>query len=98
MSTRFMLQALDDQTLLERLKTIVAKNNEWTALLLAHVAEVDARQLYLGAGCSSMHDYCMAELGLCEGGAFKRIRAARAARRFPIIFELVASGAIHVSG
>jgi len=30
-----------------------------TAALLAHIAEVDARALYLPAACSSMHVYAL---------------------------------------
>lgn len=31
---------------------------EATALLIASLAEFDARRLYLGQGCSSMYTYC----------------------------------------
>src|SRR5262245_33148390 len=33
-----------------------------------------------------------------ESEAYKRISAARTARKYPIIFELVARGALHLSG
>src|SRR5262245_39953349 len=98
MSSRYVLTALSNEALLDRLKTIVAKNNDLTAVLLAHLAEVDARKLYLEAACSSLHTYCVEILGFDDGAAYKRIHAARAARTFPMIFDLVASGAIHLSG
>src|SRR5262245_51349836 len=71
--------------------------NGATAGVLAHLAEVDARKLYLPKACSSMHMYCIRVLGLSESAAFKRIAAARAARDFPVLFEAIASGRLHLS-
>ena len=44
-----------------------------------------------------MHAYCVAELHLAEAAAFKRIHAARTARRFPAIFGALADGRLHLS-
>jgi 5-methylcytosine-specific restriction endonuclease McrA len=44
-----------------------------------------------------MYEYCLRELGFSEDTTFKRIRAARAARRFPAIYGLLADGRLHVS-
>lgn len=35
---------------------------------------------------------------MAEGPAYNRIAAACAARRFPVIFEMVAAGRLHVTG
>ena len=51
------------------------------ARLLAHLAEVDARRLYLPAGYPSLYAYCIEELRLSEDAARRRIHAARTARR-----------------
>ena len=59
-----------------------------TAELLALLAEVDARRLYLGEGCSSLFAYCTQVLHLSEHAAYHRIEAARAARQYPVILEL----------
>jgi hypothetical protein len=77
---------------------MVAQERATTAALLAHLAEVDARKLYLPAGFPSMYIYCVEELRLSEDSALKRIRAARAARRFPAIFDALADGRLHLSG
>jgi hypothetical protein len=69
-----------------------------TAALLAHLAEVDARKLYLPAAYPSMFDYCVHELHLSEDAAYKRIQAARIARQFPALFEALADGQLHLSG
>ena len=63
-----------------------------TAELLALLAEVDARRLYLGEGCSSLFAYCTQVLHLSEHAAFHRIEAARAARQYPVIIELLTKG------
>jgi 5-methylcytosine-specific restriction endonuclease McrA len=44
-----------------------------------------------------MHAYCVEKLRLSEDAAYKRIRAARAARRFPSLFEAVAEGRLHLA-
>ena len=75
----YSLSHLSDQALLAKLAVLVTTDRQTTASLLAHIAEVDARKLYLPAACSSMHVYCMRVLHLAEDAAFKRIRAARAA-------------------
>jgi 5-methylcytosine-specific restriction endonuclease McrA len=66
--------------------------------MLAHIAEVDSRKLYLPAAHPSMYSYCVEVLRLSEDATFKRIRAARAARRFPSIFPALAEGRLHLSG
>lgn len=60
------------------------------ARLVAHLAEIDARRLALRVGFSSLYDYCRKRLGLSDYEAFSRIAAARVARRFPVVFELLA--------
>ena len=44
-----------------------------------------------------MREWCVRVLGLSEHAAYKRIRAARAARRFPVLFEAVADGRLHLT-
>ena len=93
----YSLTHLSDQTLLHDLAALIARDRATTARLLAHLAEVDARKLYLPAAYPSMFAWCVGELRLSEDAAFKRIKAARAARRFPAIFAAVADGRLHLS-
>jgi hypothetical protein len=95
--TSYSLSHLSDHTLLRDLAALVARERTTTAALLAHIAEVDARQLYRPAAYPSMFTYCVGELHLSEEAAFKRIHAARVARRFPAIFEALAQGRLHLS-
>ncbi len=92
------LATLPGNQLLERLQALVRRGNAVEAELLAHLAEVDARKLYLEQACSSMFAYCQRVLRFAEGVAYKRIQAARAARRFPEVLAAVRSGELHVTG
>jgi hypothetical protein len=88
---------LTDAELLAGLERLVARNNQVTALLLAHLAEVDTRRLYLEHACSSLFTYCLRVLRLSEDATAKRIQAARAARRYPLIFDHIAQGQLHLA-
>jgi hypothetical protein len=93
----YSLSHLSDPELLRGLTAAVAQDRTATASLLAHIAEVDARRLYLPAGYPSMYAYCIQELRISEDAASKRIQAARVARKVPAIFEAVAGGRLHLS-
>src|SRR5690349_3013564 len=89
--------SVSDAELVAGLKALVVQERALSAAILEHLGEVGARKLYLPAACASMHVYCVRVLGMAEEVAFKRIRAARAARRFPVVLEAVAEGRLHVS-
>src|SRR6266540_6214915 len=93
----YSLSHLSDRELLRDLAALVAQNRATTARLLAHLAECDARRLYLPAAYPSLFAYCVHELRLSEDAAYKRIQAARVARQFPGIFEAVADGRLHLT-
>ena len=93
----YRLTHLVDSVLLRNLSALVQRDRANTATLLAYIAEVDERRLYLPAGYPSMHAYCLGELHLSEDEAYKRIRAARTARGYPVVFEAVAEGRLHLT-
>jgi hypothetical protein len=94
MTTTHDLAELGDRPLLERAKQLAIEERHATVALLRALAEIDTRRLYLGEGCSSMFTYCTEVLHLSEGGAYNRIEACRAARRYPVIFDLLESSAL----
>ena len=94
---RYSLAHLTEGALVEGLKTNLARERDALALVLAHLAEVEARELYKPAGYPSMHMYCVHELQLSKDAANKRIRAARTAREFPAAFEKVEQGALRLT-
>lgn len=92
------IHQLDDNALLRSLKRFVGSSNQLTALVLAHLAEVDARGAYRRWACDTLTAYCVYELRLSEDEAQRRCRAARIARQFPLLFEMLADASIHLTG
>ena len=92
------LATLPDRELLRALHDLVARDRRLEADLLTHLAEVDARELYLEEGCPSMFVYCTDVLHFSESRAYHRIQAARAARSYPAVLERIRRGEIHLSG
>jgi hypothetical protein len=86
-----------DEELLGGVATLLGAERQLCAKLLSHLAEIESRKLHLKVGFSSMFQLCVEHHGMSEGQAFRRILAARLARRFPVIYSLVASGALHLS-
>jgi len=91
------LTRLSDAELVTRLKSLLARERYATAHLVAHLAELDTRDLHLREGYNSLYVYCRDALGLSEGESYNRIEVARAARRFPIILEMLAAGAVNLT-
>ena len=85
---------LSDQELLAEVKVAAGHEREATARLIALLAQVDKRRLYLGEGCSSLFTYCTQVLHLSEHAAYGRIEAARAARRFPVVLDILSEGSL----
>lgn len=92
------LERLTDQALLCQFGELVHKDNHHTASLLRHIDAIDGRQLWAKHGHPSMFDLCVTRYSMSESTAGKRIGAARIARRFPVLFDMVARGEIHLSG
>ncbi len=88
---------LGDADLLARAQVLAADERRATADLVACLAEVDARRLYLPAGCASLFAWCTQVLQLSESAAYARIEAARAARRYPPILEALHDGRFTLS-
>ncbi|HET7224727.1 MAG TPA: hypothetical protein VFK69_03345 [Candidatus Eisenbacteria bacterium] len=93
----YHLEQLTDADLTQALHQVVGAERTATAAVLAHIAEFDARRLYAPAGYACMRDYCVGRLHLSEGAAYRRITVARAGRLFPLLFDAMADGRIHLS-
>ena len=91
------LQELTDSELLVRVKRLVQSERGATAALVAHLAEIENRKLYVGEGCRSLFTYCTQVLHLSEHAAYNRIEAARAARRFPLVVTGLERGDVHLT-
>jgi 5-methylcytosine-specific restriction endonuclease McrA len=91
------VRTLSDEDLLRALRALSVRASDVEADLLAHLGEVDSRELYLGQGYASMFAYCTEALHFSEGSAYHRITAARAARAYPVLLERVRSGELHLA-
>jgi hypothetical protein len=89
---------LSDAELLAATRSLVGRSNLLLAALLAHLGEVEARGIHRTRACSSLYAYCIYELRFSEDEAFRRVAAARLVRRFPALWDAVASGELHLTG
>jgi len=96
MRTVCTVASLSDDALLARVGMLVERERHAMADLIAALGEVDARKLYLGAGCPSLFVYCTHVLHLSEQAAYARIEAARCVRRYPQVdlVQRLADGAV----
>src|SRR6186713_3609803 len=98
MITSHSLEALNDHALLSQFGVLVRQDHEGSANLLRHIDAIDRRQLWAKLGYPSMFAFLVTRHHMSESSAGKRIGAARTARRFPVLFAMVARGEIHLSG
>jgi hypothetical protein len=96
MTTIFDLttSSLSDDQLLSSVQTLASAERQATAQLIAALAELDRRKLFLGQGFPSLFAYCTQVLHLSEHAAYGRIEAVRAVHRFPVVLEHLANGAV----
>ncbi len=92
------LKSLSDDELLVQLSDVVRSSRRVEAVLVAHIAEVDARRLYAAEGLPSMFCYCTDVLHLSEAETYRRIGAARLSRKYPVILKMLEDGRIHLCG
>jgi len=78
-------------------QTLASDERGATGRLVAALAEIDRRKLYLGEGFSSLFVYCTHALHLAEHAAYNRIEAARAVARWPVILEHIVEGRVNLS-
>jgi hypothetical protein len=89
-----LAQQMPDDALLASARSLVGRERRLTGVLIAHLAEVEARDLARREGHSSLFAYCQKVLGLSEYEAYARIEAARAARAYPLVLDLLLANAV----
>ncbi len=88
------LHHLPDAALIAQVKQLIGRERGVTAEIIAHLAELETRDVHLRQGCPSLYVYCRDVLGLSEWEAYNRIEVGRAARRFPLILDLLGRGVV----
>ena len=91
------LRHLTDHELTTAIDLLNASEREATAALVAHLAELEARELHLALGFKSLYGYCRHVLHLAEHEAYNRMQVAGVARRFPVVIAMLADGAVHLT-
>ncbi len=94
---RYSRTQLPDHVLIRQARAHVAGERTATAELIADLAEVESRGLCRATAFPSLFAWCTGELHLSEDAAYKRIQAARAARKFPALLDALADGRLHLT-
>ena len=100
MKTNMLASAmsLSNQDLLDRLVVLAGNERHASVELIAHLAALQDRpSLYEGLGFGSLFDYCTGVLRLSEDATCTRTAVAGACRRFPVILDLLATGATNLT-
>ncbi len=88
---------LSDGELVAEVARLARCEREASASLVAHLAELYGRRLHERAGYASLFTYCTDALRLSEHEAYDRMRAAKVARRYPMVLGLLASGRVNLT-
>jgi hypothetical protein len=88
---------LSDGELVAEVARLAGCEREASASLVAHLAELYGRRLHERAGYASLYTYCTDALRLSEDEAYDRMRAAKVARRYPVVLGLLASGRVNLT-
>ncbi len=91
------LKRLSDSALFARIRELAARERGEMVLLVAHLAELDTRDAHLRLGHGSLFSYCRNALALSEQEAYSRVAVARATRRFPVVLEMLETGALNLT-
>ena len=91
------LAQLSEHELLDHFEVLVARDRHTTVQLLVAIAEIDERKLWARHACQSMFVFCVERFHMSEQLTAKRIWAARTARRFPVVLEMLERGELHLT-
>ena len=89
--------ALSDRELLRETSNLVRHERHLQGAIIDHLAEIEARGLYLQRGFSSLFDYAVRELGYSDAAAARRIGAMRLCADQPHAREGLREGSLTLS-
>ena len=89
--------ALSDRELLRETSNLVRHERHLQGAIIDHLAEIEARGLYLQRGFSSLFDYAVRELGYSDAAAARRIGAMRLCADAPQAREGLREGSLTLS-
>ena len=88
---------LSDRELLRQTSALVRHERHLQGAIVDHLAEIEARRLFLERGCSSLFDYAVRELGYSDAAAGRRIGAVRLCADQPGARERLRDGSLTLS-
>ena len=91
------VSALCDRELLRETSNLVRHERHLQGAIIDHLAEIEARGLYLERGFSSLFDYAVRELGYSDAAAARRIGAMRLCADQPHAREGLRDGSLTLS-
>jgi hypothetical protein len=92
------VKGLSSSDLIARTRRAARRSCVVEAELLVYLREIEDRKLYREYAYSSMHAFCVGELGFSEGAAYNRITVARLGGRLPAAINALHSGKVHLTG
>ena len=91
------VSALSDRELLAQTRDLARVERHLQGAIIDHLAEIDARSLFLHRGYSSLFDYAVRELGYSDAAAARRIGAMRLCAEQPQARERLRDGSLSLS-
>ena len=88
---------LSHNDLIANFSALVQKERQITAQVLACIAEIDRRKLYLEKGFRSLFDFLVRDYGYSPGAAMRRVDGARLLRELPDVKEKIERGTLTLS-
>ena len=89
--------ALSDRELLRETRNLIRHERHLQGAIIDHLAEIEARGLYMERGFSSLFDYAVRELGYSDAAAARRIGAMRLCADAPQAREGLRDGSLTLS-
>lgn len=86
-----------DEALIGRFHKLVKTERKITHLVLATIAEIDRRKLYLVKAYPNLYSFLVEGAGYSAAAAMRRIDGARLMREIPEVAEKLESGALNLS-
>jgi 5-methylcytosine-specific restriction endonuclease McrA len=92
------LSRLSDEALFGRIESLVRTERFSMVDLLVHLGELDSRPACQNKGYPTVFAYLTRHLGFAESDAIRRVRVARAAKKYPSILRMLANGELNLVG
>jgi 5-methylcytosine-specific restriction endonuclease McrA len=90
---------MTDDQLLEHMRSLLKREAALDLEMIDCLREIHRRKLYLAHGSPNFHAFCTDVLGMSSDSAWRRMKAASLADRFPeVVKPLIAEGRVHLTG